>query len=414
MGMVALAVAAQAASAQPRTTPFILGADISWLPEREAAGRTYYDQGVRKDALLILKEHGFNSIRLRIFHNPAAPGGYSSQGYCGLEQTKLFAKRIKAAGMGFQLDFHYSDNWADPGKQVKPAAWTSLPFDGLVQAVEEHTREALQALKDQGTPPDLVQIGNEINPGMLLPDGSSSDWSRLGALLKAGVAATRSVLPAARVILHFAGGNDLAGARWFMQGAIAQGVDFDILGISCYTEWHGVPADWEATFRDLATRFPDHDFVIAEYSHEKRAANDIMFRLPGNRGLGTYIWEPLEWQEKIFDARNGRYETNALIDLYPIMSKDYGNDSLATGLAFPKAILAKDSRGRLRMFTPGQGMLFAGYGADGRMRSSTRRPVRVETGRPSDRTVNAPSRNPSRKVDAREAEDRVDILTGGP
>ena len=119
------------AAAWGRTEPFILGADISWLPQREAAGWTFYDAGVRKDALQILKDRKFNYIRLRIFNDPKASGGYSAQGFCDLDHTLAMAKRVKAAGIKLLLDFHYSDTWADPGHQSKPAAWSGLDFPAL-------------------------------------------------------------------------------------------------------------------------------------------------------------------------------------------------------------------------------------------------------------------------------------------
>src|SRR5947207_6068146 len=135
-----------------RTGPFIIGADISWVPEDEAAGATYFDQGVQKDIFTILKEHGFNYIRLRIFVDPHSERGYArryNEAFCDLEHTKAMAKRIKAAGMGFLLDFHYSDNWADPGKQTKPLAWEHFTVAQLADAVHEHTKTVLTALQEQ-------------------------------------------------------------------------------------------------------------------------------------------------------------------------------------------------------------------------------------------------------------------------
>src|SRR5437762_14181120 len=123
---------------------------------------------------MILKEHGFNYIRLRIFVDPHSERGYArryDEAFCDLAHTKAMAKRMKAAGMGFLLDFHYSDNWADPGHQTKPAAWEGLAFDDMAAALHAHTKTVITALNDQGTPPDMVQIGNEIRFGMVWPDG---------------------------------------------------------------------------------------------------------------------------------------------------------------------------------------------------------------------------------------------------
>ena len=124
------------------------GADISFVQQQEDQGRTFKDNGVQKDIFDILKSHNFNYIRLRIFHNPKDPNGYSQKGYCDLPHTLQMAKRIKAAGEKFLLDFHYSDTWADPGKQFKPQAWQNLSFDELTKAVEDWTKEVIAALQE--------------------------------------------------------------------------------------------------------------------------------------------------------------------------------------------------------------------------------------------------------------------------
>lgn len=301
--------------------PFILGADISWVPQEEAKGVKYSDHGVPKDVLAILKEHGFNTVRLRIFNDPKAPGGYSPQGFCGLDSTLAMARRVKAAGMGLLLDFHYSDNWADPAKQRKPAAWKDLDFAHLTQAVHDYTKDVMARLKAQGTAPDMVQIGNEITPGMLFPDGKSSDWDKLAALLKAGIAGAKEAAPDCRIVLHIDKGGDNEKTRWWVDNALRRGVQFDVLGESCYTRWHGQPEGWKKNFEDLVVRYPRLKFIIAEYSTKKREANDIIFHLPAGRGLGTFIWEPTRWDEAVF-TRAGA--TNDLIDLYPQLAKDYG------------------------------------------------------------------------------------------
>src|SRR5579862_9753449 len=130
----------------------MLGADISFLPQLESRGIKFSVDGVEKDAIQILKDHGFNYIRLRIFNNPAADSGYSpGKGFCDLQHTLVMAKRVKAAGLRFLLDFHYSDYWADPGKQFKPAAWRGKDFPALRDSVYDFTRRVMQALKEQGT-----------------------------------------------------------------------------------------------------------------------------------------------------------------------------------------------------------------------------------------------------------------------
>jgi arabinogalactan endo-1,4-beta-galactosidase len=153
----------------------MLGADISFLPELEDRGMKFYDNGQLKDAIEILKGHGLNYIRLRIFNNPSTEKGYSpGKGFCDLEHTLKMASRVKKAGMKLLLDFHYSDYWADPQQQYKPSAWEGLGFVQLTAALKDYTKSVLLALKEQGTPPDMVQIGNEINHGMVWPEGNRS------------------------------------------------------------------------------------------------------------------------------------------------------------------------------------------------------------------------------------------------
>jgi arabinogalactan endo-1,4-beta-galactosidase len=307
--------------------PFILGADISHTLQQEAEGRSYSDGGMESDLLEILKQHKFNWIRLRIFHNPlseAENGAYGrSRGgpFCGLEYTIRMAKRIKAAGMSLLLDFHYSDNWADPGDQYTPLAWEGLSLEATADSLYQYTTYVLREMEKEGVLPQMVQPGNEINNGMCWPVGR--ELADAAVLVKRGLEAISDVSPEIKTMLHSAtGGNNTASTR-FMNTMLDAGCKFDALGLSCYTRWHGPPEDWEANFTQLAQDFPDHGFSIVEYPHEKRAANDIMYNLANNRGWGTFIWEPVSHEEKIFDLQNGVYYTNDLIDLYPKMHEDY-------------------------------------------------------------------------------------------
>ncbi|HEX7511496.1 MAG TPA: glycosyl hydrolase 53 family protein, partial [Chitinivibrionales bacterium] len=334
-----------------RTQPFILGADVSWIPEEEARGVKYFDNGVQKDIFQILKDHKFNYIRLRIFNNPTAKsggsvattgavyGGYDSSGpgFCDLAHTKAMALRIKAAGMKLSLDFHYSDNWADPGKQYKPHAWANATFTQLTDSVRRYTTYVLTELKNQGTLPGMVQVGNEITAGMIWPEGKINNWDNFAELLKAGIAGVKDVDSTIKIVLHIDKGGSYADTKSWLSNALSRDVAFDILGQSCYTEFQGNPAGWKAAFDSLTINYPDIAFIIAEYSQEKRAANDIMFNLPGARGLGTFIWEPLQYYEKIFTPSGNNWNTNAYIDLYPQMSKDYGNDTFVTNAQCAKS-----------------------------------------------------------------------------
>ena len=298
----------------------VLGADISFLPQLEDRGMKFNDKGIQKDAIQILKGHGFNYIRLRIFNEPAADSGYSpKKGFCDLEHTKQMAKRIKAAGLKFLLDFHYSDTWADPGKQFKPSAWKGLSFPVLKDSMYAFTKKVIVELKAQGTAPDMVQIGNEINHGMIWPDGHVSHLDSLAQLIKAGTDAVLQVDPSIIMLLHIALGGQNDESVFFLNNMLSRGVYFDVIGESYYPKWHGTLDDLRNNLTDLATRY-SKDIIVVEYSQLKKEVNDIAFDLPNDRGKGTMIWEPLNTWEKIFDEKGN---SNELILTYDEISKKF-------------------------------------------------------------------------------------------
>jgi beta-galactosidase len=298
----------------------MLGADISFLPELEARGMKFSDNGTEKDAIQILKDHGFNYVRLRIFNDPARDSGYSpGKGFCDLAHTKQMAKRVKDAGMKLLLDFHYSDYWADPGKQYKPAAWRGLSFEELKKAVYDYTKDVIQQLKDQGTTPDMVQIGNEINHGIIWPEGNVSNFDGLAQLVNAGTAATRSVDPSITMMLHVALGGQNDESVFFIDNMLARGVYFDVIGESYYPKWHGTLDDLRDNLNDLVRRY-GKDVIVVEYSHKKEEVNKIAFELPDGKGKGTCIWEPLSTWEKVFDDKG---KANELMKLYDEISMKY-------------------------------------------------------------------------------------------
>jgi arabinogalactan endo-1,4-beta-galactosidase len=299
----------------------ILGADISYLPQLESRGIKFSDNGVPGDAIEIMKAHGFNYIRLRIFVDPANPKGYSPEkGFCDLAHTLVMAKRIKAAGMKFLLDFHYSDYWADPAQQNKPLAWVGEDFPSLTKSLHDYTVSVITALKNQGTTPDMVQVGNEINHGMDWPDGEINNLDNLAQLIYAGVKGIREVSPSTIIMLHIALGGQNAEARFFVDNMLARKVPFDVIGLSYYPKWHGTPADLKNNMADLAKRYKQQ-VLVAEYSQLKKEVNDIAFTAPGSKAIGTFIWEPLSTWESIFD-RDGK--SNAYMNVYPGIAKEYG------------------------------------------------------------------------------------------
>ncbi len=307
-------------AAKPRETTKMLGADISFLPELEARGRKFSDNGKEKDPILIMKDHGFNYIRLRIFNEPANDSGYSPKtGFCDLEHTKQMAKRIKVAGMKFLLDFHYSDYWADPGKQYKPAAWKNLPFAELKQALYDYTKKVMEALKAQGTLPDMVQVGNEINHGIVWPEGNVSNVDSMAQLIAAGIAAVKAVDPSTIIMLHVALGGQNDESVFFIDQMMARKIQFDVIGLSYYPKWHGTLDNLDDNMNDLIRRY-NKDIIVVEYSARKEEVNKIAFELPGGKGKGTCIWEPISTWESIFD-RDGK--ANDYMKVYDEINKKY-------------------------------------------------------------------------------------------
>lgn len=321
---------------------FILGADISSADEAIDAGVVYVDtDGVEKSLLELLKSHGFNYIRLRTFVDPLAEYGYASgaqcqqkaEAYADRDHTIAFARQIKAAGMGFLLDFHYSDTWADPGKQVIPEAWRGLDtIEAMAEQVRAYTVDVMTGLVAAGARPDMVQVGNEITPGMLIHvptedtdcygndsvvspgvNGSQNDWDNLAALLRAGIEGVRSADPSIRVMLHIENTESVEGVTDWVRNAQARGVELDVLGLSAYSAFQGPASAWRGTLGQLATNLPALSFAIAEYNPERRLLNDIMRELPDGRGLGTFFWEPTqsgEWGAALFTWQGNRALAN--------------------------------------------------------------------------------------------------------
>ncbi|KJK35759.1 arabinogalactan endo-1 4-beta-galactosidase [Streptomyces variegatus] len=295
----------------------IKGADISSLAKSEAKGGVYRtSSGTAGDALAVLKSNGMNYARLKVWVDPA-------DDYNNKARVLATAKRVKAQGMKLLVDFHYSDVWADPGRQDKPAAWAGHSYAQLKTDVYDHTYDVLNALKAQGTTADMVQVGNEINGGMLWNEGSTANWTQLAGLLNSGYDAVKAVNSSTTMALHLAEGGDLEGTRWWFDSARSNGVKFDAVGLSFYGYWHGTLADFQTTLDDTATRYGKPVFVAetaypfrldSEDAHENiidtgdelvpgypasvagqtRWMNDmasIVEAVPNGRGLGIFYWE---------------------------------------------------------------------------------------------------------------------------
>jgi arabinogalactan endo-1,4-beta-galactosidase len=295
-------------------TEFMRGADISIQTRQEANGVVYNEYGVPKDVLTIFKNHDLNWIRIRIFHTPSG----SPYGVCqDLDYVTALAARVKAEGFKFLLDFHYSDTWADPGKQYTPAAWESYNHSQLVTAVHDYTRDVIAHLRDNNVMPEMVQIGNEITNGMLWPDGQiygSGSWENFVDLINAGIAGVndgRGSEPMPKIMIHIDKGGNWASTQWFFDNILSRGVQFDVIGQSFYPQWHGTLDDLTNCLNNTAATYP-HDIVVAEagdyYTNsgktpetQKAYLEEVIRRVqvtPNGKGIGVFYWEPTwVWNE---------------------------------------------------------------------------------------------------------------------
>lgn len=304
----------------------IKGADISWITEMEDNGYEFYnDWGYRQDVLSILRDHGMNAVRLRVWVNPS--DGY----YSSIDDVIVKAQWAKAANMDVMIDFHYSDTWADPGNQWKPAEWASLSFEDLMGQVWSYTRDSLNALKAAGITPKWIQVGNETNNGMLWNEGmASSNMRNYAWLFNSGRNAAKEVFPDAKVIVHLANCHDNANFRWILDGLQSNSAWWDVIGASSYP-MHAVGMSWQqannqclANLNDLVGRYgsevmiteigvpwdePQAKTIVADMIEKVRSVDQ-------GKGLGIFYWEPqaYSWQGYTLGAwdPNTRQPTDTL------------------------------------------------------------------------------------------------------
>jgi len=284
------------------TADFAKGADIGWVTQMEAEGYKFYNrEGKQEDCYQVMKDEGMNSIRIRAWVNPA-------NGWCNTADVVIKAKSAKAAGMRIMMDFHYSDWWADPGKQNKPAAWSSLSFSDLKNAVSTYTMHVMDTLKSNGILPEWAQVGNETNDGMLWEDGrASANMANFAALINAGYDAIKSVCSTTKVIVHLSNGYDNNMYRWMFDGLKNNGAKWDVIGMSLYPSYSSLP-NWQTVNTQCLTNMND---MIARYNKPvmicevgmnwtdsiacKSFLTDIINKtksLANNNGLGVFYWEP--------------------------------------------------------------------------------------------------------------------------
>ena len=271
----------------------------------------FSDRGTNRDVLAILRDHGFDTVRLRLFHTPTNPGGYSAKGYCDLPHTIAMARRAKLARLRVLLDLHYSDTWADPSHQHRPRAWRDLDDAALAEAVGAYTRDTLAAFRAAGVIPEFVQPGNEITNGFLWREGDKAgirDWDAFAAQLRAAVAAIRASDRRSRVVLHLDCGGNNGRCRWFFDEALRRGVPFDTIGLSYYPKWHGPFDGLRSNVVDLAARYTQTVGIVEFSAPTLREPDEILRALPPGRAFGSIIWEPTAWPTRdepaLFD-RNG-------------------------------------------------------------------------------------------------------------
>lgn len=329
------------------STDFIKGADVSIMPELERNGTKFYDNGIEQDGLTILKNHGVNWIRVRIWNNPYVVGP-EGVGGGNTDEAKAIemAKRAKALGMKVLVDFHYSDFWVDPGQQKKPDAWKNDSGDKLVDDVYAYTAKVMQDFNAQGVTPDMVQVGNELNNGMLWPEAQLTEdnpngYKFLAKLLNAGLQAVHDNDKDNKVktMIHLAG-VDVNLYHTFFDNLIVKNKvnDFDIIGMSFYPFWHGTMDDLKNTMNDVSAKYnkdviavetafgytlEDADFEKNNFgTNEEKVGGykatvqgqatglrDVMATVASvndNRGLGIFYWAP-DWviNEKVGWKSNG-------------------------------------------------------------------------------------------------------------
>ena len=313
---------------------FIRGADVSMLKDIEDLGGEFYDNGVKKDALEIMKNHGANYVRLRLWVDPYDSEGNSYGGGSNDFNTTLYlAKRAQEKGMKVLIDFHLSDYWADPGTQSKPKAWENLSYDELKTTLYNYMKNTLNDFKNQGVVPDMVQVGNETSSGILWDEGKIggdyTDFTQLAELLNQAIRGVRASVPnQTKIFIHLDNGGNISLNRWSFDGVTGCGfdLDFDIIGLTYYPMWHGTMDDLQYNLNDISARynkdvmivetayaftladgdglgssFSPQDEEIGGYPASVQGQKDFMsdlesviLNVPGNRGLGFFYWEP-EW-----------------------------------------------------------------------------------------------------------------------
>lgn len=270
LSLIAILVAT-AASAQK-----FVGGDISMLKKFQDEGAIYKDKdGNTVKPLAFFKQQGWNAMRVRLFVDPskASASDRKEGAIQDLEYVKVLGKRIKDAGFSLMLDFHYSDTWTDPGKHATPSAWSSLSVEQMTAKIAEYTKACLQELKQAGAEPDFIQTGNEITTGMLWPTGkiyagggapSGGSWDYFAGYLASAVKACNEECPQAQIVIHTEMHAPADIPKFYNQLKKFQDVNYDIIGLSYYPDFHGTLATLGSTLTTLEADHPDKKIMIVE------------------------------------------------------------------------------------------------------------------------------------------------------
>ena len=307
---------------------FAKGADIGWYTEMEKKGYKFYTaSGTEMDCPALMKSLGFNSLRFRVWVNP-------EDVWNGKEDVLKKCLRAKELGMKIMIDFHYSDTWADPGKQIVPKAWESYDLDAMAKAVADYTSDVLNTLKDNGVDVAWVQVGNEVTNGMLWEKGrvKGDNASGFAKLFKAGADKVKSIYPKASVILHIDNAWNMDTLQWFYSLMANTGVKYDMIGLSLYPSYWNDETNafepWEEKVNQAIANIPQ---LIKTYNRDVML---VEFGMPaaepqkGKEALET-LWNGLKdvkrfngifyWEPESEPARNG-YALGAFNDGKPTIA----------------------------------------------------------------------------------------------
>lgn len=300
---------------------FALGVDLGWMEQLEMMGYRWIDEnGNKTDLLAQIKQKGGNAVRLRIFVNPPKESFWTKKdgtecmlGFCDPQSVLRVSKRVKDAGLKLMLDFHYSDHFADPMYQDIPKEWENLNKEQLKEKVYEHTKDALTLFKDNGIIPEWVQVGNEINSGIMIPQGGfKENPGDLVEFLNAGYDAVKEVCPQTQVITHLAAVNLRKWCVPFLDNFIKNNGKTDVLGFSYYPYWAKTKIDGEELYGCLEeyAKQCDKPVMVVEVGGEDAKEDETYELLKvsidaverfGDKGLGVFYWEPEATREILPD-----------------------------------------------------------------------------------------------------------------